>query len=47
VLLKHYSSDYVIKLKDGAIVLYSLLYNLSSKELEILREYIVTLKRLE
>jgi hypothetical protein len=45
-LLEHHGGDYAIELEEGATALYGLLYNLSPKELEILREYIATAKRL-
>jgi hypothetical protein len=36
MLPEHYSSDYAIKIKEGLTVSYRPLYNLSSKELEVL-----------
>jgi hypothetical protein len=45
-LLEHHRGDHAIKIEEGAIVLFSLLYNLSLKELEILRKYIITAKHL-
>jgi hypothetical protein len=35
-LPKHHSSNYAIKIKERLTVLYRLLYNLSSKKLEVL-----------
>jgi hypothetical protein len=46
ILLEHYSSNYTIKLKEEATALYRLLYNLSSRELEILCKYLAEAKRL-
>jgi hypothetical protein len=43
-LLEYYSSNYTIKLKEEAIALYRLLYNLSPRELEILYNYLVEVK---
>jgi hypothetical protein len=45
-LPEHYRSDYAIEIEEGATVLYRLLYNLSLKELEVLREYLTEAKRL-
>jgi hypothetical protein len=45
-LPKHYSSNYIIEIKEGLTVPYRLLYNLSPKELEVLQEYLVEAKRL-
>ena len=45
-LLEHHSSNHAIKIEDGATVLYSLLYNLSPKELEVLCKYIAIAKQL-
>jgi len=45
-LLEYYRSNYAIKIKEGATILYRLLYNLSPKELKVLCEYIITAKRL-
>jgi hypothetical protein len=45
-LPKYYSSNYIIKIKKRLTILYRLLYNLSSKELEVLQEYLVEAKRL-
>jgi hypothetical protein len=45
-LPEHYSSDYVIKIKERLTVSYGPLYNLSPKKLEVLREYLVEAKRL-
>jgi hypothetical protein len=45
-LLEHYSSNYIIKLKEEVIALYRLLYNLSLRELEILYNYLVEVKHL-
>jgi hypothetical protein len=36
ILPKHYSSNYTIKIKKKLTILYRLLYNLSSKKLEVL-----------
>jgi hypothetical protein len=46
-LPEHYGSDHAIEIEEGATVLYGLLYNLSLKELEVLREYLIEAKRLE
>jgi hypothetical protein len=46
MLPEHYGSDYAIDIEEGAIVPYGPLYNLSPRELEVLREYIVEAKRL-
>jgi hypothetical protein len=35
-LPKHYSSDYIIKIKEGLTISYRPLYNLSPKKLEVL-----------
>jgi hypothetical protein len=45
-LPKHYSSNYIIKIKKRLTVPYRPLYNLSLKELEVLQEYLVEAKRL-
>ena len=45
-LLEHYRSNYAIKIKEGATVPYRPLYNLLPRELEVLRKYITTAKRL-
>ena len=45
-LPEHHSSDHAIEIEDGATVPYGPLYNLSPKELEVLRDYIATAKRL-
>jgi hypothetical protein len=45
-LLEYYRSNYAIKIEEGATVLYRPLYNLSLKELKVLREYLVEAKRL-
>ena len=42
MLLEHYRGNYTIELEEGATILYRLLYNLSLKELEVLREYLLT-----
>jgi hypothetical protein len=36
ILPKYYSYNYIIKIKKGLTILYRPLYNLSSKELEVL-----------
>jgi hypothetical protein len=36
ILPKHYSSNYIIKIKKRLSILYRLLYNLSSKKLKVL-----------
>ena len=41
MLLEHYKGNYAIELEEGATILYRLLYNLSLKELEVLREYLL------
>jgi hypothetical protein len=46
MLLEHYSSDYAIEIKESATISYRLLYNLSPKELEVLRKYLAKAKRL-
>ena len=43
---EHYRSNYAIELKEGATILYKLLYNLSLKELEVLRKYLLTAQHL-
>jgi hypothetical protein len=45
-LPEYYGSDHAIKIEEGATVLYGPLYNLSPKELEVLREYLAEVKRL-
>jgi hypothetical protein len=45
-LPEHHGSDHAIEIEEGLTVSYGLLYNLSSKELEVLREYLVEAKRL-
>jgi hypothetical protein len=45
-LPEHYGSDYAIEIEEGATVPYGPLYNLSPKELEVLREYLAEAKRL-
>jgi hypothetical protein len=46
ILPKHYSSNYIIKIKERLTIFYRPLYNLSSKKLEVLQEYLVEAKRL-
>jgi hypothetical protein len=46
ILPKHYSSNYIIKIKKRLTIFYRPLYNLSSKKLEVLQEYLVEAKRL-
>jgi hypothetical protein len=36
ILPKHYSSNYIIKIKERLTIFYRPLYNLSSKKLEVL-----------
>jgi hypothetical protein len=43
-LPEHYSSNYIIEIKEGLTVSYRPLYNLSPKELEVLQEYLVEAK---
>jgi hypothetical protein len=43
-LPKYYSSNYIIKIKERLTVSYRPLYNLSSKKLEVLQEYLVEAK---
>jgi hypothetical protein len=45
-LPEYYGSDHAIEIEEGATVLYGPLYNLSLKELEVLREYLAEVKRL-
>jgi hypothetical protein len=45
-LPKYYSSNYIIKIKKELTISYRPLYNLSSKKLEVLQEYLVEAKRL-
>ena len=46
MLLEHYRGKYAIELEEGATILYRLLYNLSLKELEVLRKYLLIAQRL-
>jgi hypothetical protein len=46
ILPKHYSSNYIIKIKERLTIFYRPLYNLFSKKLEVLQEYLVEAKRL-
>ena len=46
MLLEHYRGNYAIELEEGATILYRLLYNLSLKELEVLRKYLLIAQRL-
>jgi hypothetical protein len=43
-LPEYYRSDHAIDIEEGATVPYGPLYNLSPRELEVLREYIVEAK---
>jgi hypothetical protein len=45
-LPEHHRSDHAIEIEEGATVPYGPLYNLSLKELEVLREYLAEAKRL-
>ena len=45
-LPEHHGGDHAIELEEGATVPYGPLYNLSPKELEVLREYLSTAQRL-
>jgi transposase InsO family protein len=45
-LPEHHGSDHAIEIEEGATVPYGPLYNLSPKELEVLREYLAEAKRL-
>ena len=40
ILIEYNISDYRINLKEGKVPLFSIIYPLSEKELEIFREYI-------
>jgi hypothetical protein len=44
-LPEHHGSDHAIELEEGAVVPYGPLYNLSPRELEILREYLADAKQ--
>jgi len=45
-LLEYYKGNYIINIKEGSTMLFSLLYNLLFKELEILYKYLIIAKRL-